>query len=152
MRALFRFAAILLLAAAPGSALAQDSADDQVAVWAMIEEIWSAQESGATDWVDAMLSGDFMGWPSGSPAPRNKASTRMWSKFDTEQRKGLAHELYPLSIVVHGDMAVVHYLYTLVEQTKDRQVVRTNGRYTDVLVRDGSDWKFISWHGGADND
>jgi hypothetical protein len=26
----------------------------------------------------------------------------------------------------------------------------TNGRYTDVLVRDDGVWRFISWHGGDD--
>ncbi|NIV18549.1 MAG: hypothetical protein GWN47_09145, partial [Woeseiaceae bacterium] len=27
----------------------------------------------------------------------------------------------------------------------------SNGRYTDVLVRDDGAWRFISWHGGADD-
>ena len=152
MRAMFRLGAVLLLALPQGTLLAQGSADDQAAVWTMVEEIWAAQERGADDWVDGMLSGDFMGWPNESPAPRSKASARMWARFGAEQLKGVAHELYPLSIVVHGDMAVVHYLYTQVVQTRDRQLVRNNGRYTDVLVRDGTDWKFISWHGGADED
>jgi ketosteroid isomerase-like protein len=131
-------------------AQAQGSADDQAAVWAVVEEIWAAEQRGDVDWVDEMLSADFMGWPANSPAPRSRASTRMWARFDSDQSKGLAHELYPLSIVVHGDMAIVHYLYTTVVQTKDRETVRTNGRYTDVLVRDDGDWKFISWHGGDD--
>lgn len=73
----------------------------------------------------------------------------MWARFNSDQNKGLAHELYPLSIVVHGDMAVVHYLYTMAIQTKTRQTEVSNGRYTDVLVRDESGWQFISWHGGA---
>ena len=132
-------------------AFGQGSADDQAAVWAAVEALWAAEESGDDSWVDAMLSGDFMGWPSDSPAPRSKASTRMWARFDQDQNKGLIHELYPLSIVVHGDMAVVHYLFKSTVQTKDRRTVTTNGRYTDVLVRDGSGWKFISWHGGPDN-
>ena len=132
------------------NALAQGSADDQAAVWAAVEEIWEAEEQGDDGWVDAMLTGDFMGWPAESPAPRSKASTRMWARFDSDQNKGLIHELYPLSIVVHGDMAVVHYLYTSTVQTKDRRTVTTNGRYTDVLVRDDTGWKFISWHGGPD--
>jgi len=51
---------------------------------------------------------------------------------------------------VHGDTAVVHYLYTMAIQTKDKRVETSNGRFTDVLVRDGADWKFVSWHGGDD--
>lgn len=143
-----RLGAILILLCATGAAIAQGSADDQAAVWAAVEEIWAAEERGDNDWVDTMLTGDFMGWPDASPAPRSKASTRMWARFTADQNKGMAHELYPLSIVVHGDMAVVHYLYTMAVQTKGRQTEISNGRYTDVLVRDESGWKFISWHGG----
>jgi len=142
--------AILLIWLVPASVQAQGSSDDQAAVWAAVERIWAAEESGDLSWVDSMLSADFMGWPASSPAPRSKASTRMWARFDAEQHKGLAHELYPLSIVVHGDMAVVHYLYAVAVQTRDKQTVTSNGRYTDVLVRDGSGWKFMSWHGGDD--
>jgi len=148
MKRLAEFCGVLLLLAGT-PALAQGSADDQAAVWAAVEAIWSAEERGDEAWVDDMLSADFMGWPAASPAPRSKASTRMWARFDAGQNKGLNHELYPLSIVVHGDMAVVHYLYTMVVQTRDKKVETSNGRYTDVLVRDGSDWKFISWHGGG---
>jgi ketosteroid isomerase-like protein len=146
-----KLVAAMLAILMPGVyAYAQGSADDQAAVWSAVEEIWAAEERGDDDWVDAMLSADFMGWPSASPAPRTKGSTRMWARFNADHNKGLLHELYPLSIVVHGDTAIVHYLYTMVEQNRDRETVTRNGRYTDVLVRDGSDWKFISWHGGDD--
>jgi len=141
-------AAIACLFVFSADAFGQGSADDQAAVWAAVEEIWAADERGDDEWVDTMLTGDFMGWPTLSPAPRSKASTRMWARFDADQNKGLIHELYPLSIVVHGDMAVVHYLFTATVQRKDRETVTSSGRYTDVLVRDGSGWKFISWHGG----
>jgi len=141
---------ILLLASA--SAVAQspadDQADDHAAVWSAVEAIWAAEESGNADWVEQMLSADFMGWPNNSPAPRSKASVRMWYRFDQQQASGITHELYPLSIVVHGDMAVVHYLYTNAVQTRDKKTSVSSGRYTDVLVRDDGAWRFISWHGG----
>lgn len=139
---------LLLIATVP--AHAQGSTDDQAAVWSTVEELWSAEERGDDTWVDRMLSADFVGWPNDSPAPRSKASIRMWNRFNTGQNKGLAHELYPLSIVVHGDMAVVHYLYSMAVQNRDKTTVTSNGRYTDVLVRDGDSWKFVSWHGGED--
>tara|TARA_B110000263_G_C14964823_1_gene354306 strand:- start:28 stop:480 length:453 start_codon:yes stop_codon:yes gene_type:complete len=140
-----------ILLALQTPALGQNSTDDHAAVWASIEEIWDAQERGDDDWVDARLSADFMSWPAASLAPRNKASTRMWARFNADQSKGLAHELYPLSIVVHGDVAVVHYLYSTVIQAKSKTNESTTGGYTDVLVRDNGAWKFISWHGGADD-
>ena len=144
--------AVSVLLLQSGFAHAQEDADDQASVWASVEAIWDAEERGEDGWVDAMLSADFMGWPDTSPAPRSKASTRMWARFDADQTKGLAHELYPLSIVVHGDVAIVHYLYTSVVQTKDKSTQSSNGRYTDVLVRDEDSWKFLSWHGGSRTD
>jgi ketosteroid isomerase-like protein len=152
MKQLLRLCAVSLsaLLLSSGGALAQGSADDQATVWSTIEQVWAAEERGDDDWIETMLSADFMGWPYSSPAPRSKASTRMWTRFNAEQNKGLTHELYPLSIVVHGDMAVAHYLYTMAVQTKDKQTVMTNGRYTDILVRDGITWKILSWHGGDD--
>ena len=63
---------------------------------------------------------------------------------------GKAHELYPLSIVVHGDTAVAHYLYTNSAENSEGELVTSNGRYTDVLVRVDGEWKFFSWHGGDD--
>jgi len=148
-------AGMLLLAS--GNAMAQEgpagdqAVDDQAAVWAAVEALWSAEERGDDKWVEEMLSADFMGWPNSSPAPRSKSSVRMWNKFDQQQTNGIAHELYPLSIVVHGDMAIVHYLYTNAVQTKAKNTDVSSGRYTDVLVRDDGAWKFISWHGGSDD-
>ncbi len=136
-------------AAATAQDAVPDQASDQAAVWAAVERIWETAENGG-NWVESMLSADFVGWPKTSPAPRSKASVRMWNRFEQEQTNGITHELYPLSIVVHGDMAVVHYLYTNAVQTRDKKTEVSNGRYTDVLVRDDGAWKFISWHGGDD--
>ena len=141
---------IFLLAS--GTAVAQDPAEDQLddhaSVWAAVEGLWEAAGNGGNDWVESMLSADFVGWPNNSPAPRTKGSVRLWNTFDQQQTSGITHELYPLSIIVHGDMAVVHYLYTNAVQTRDKKTDASSGRYTDVLIRDDGAWKFISWHGG----
>ena len=81
-------------------------------------------------------------------APKDKTSASMWRNFNNDQQKGLADELYPLSIAVHGDMAVAHYLYSNAVLTRDKKTEARRGRYTDVLIRDADGWKFIAWHGG----
>jgi ketosteroid isomerase-like protein len=147
---IFRVGGILAALVASGALYAQETQDDQAAVWAIVEQAWIATERGDANWVDEMLLADFVGWPAQSPAPRNKASTRMWARYDGGSSEGLVHELYPLSIVVHGDVAVVHYLYTSAVQNRDKESVVRNGRFTDVLARDDGGWKFIAWHGGHD--
>jgi hypothetical protein len=133
------------------SAFAQDTTDDSANVWSVIEEEWNADEKGDKKWPDRLLTDDFSGWGNDSPAPRSKSSTKMWDRFDEQMGKMLAHELYPLSIVVHENVAVAHYLYSSASQSKDGDIEMSNGRYTDILVRTDDGWKFLSWHGGKDD-
>lgn len=130
---------------------AQAGPNDAADVWAAVEAQWNADEKGDDDWIDTMLSDDFSGWGKESPAPRNKASTRMWDRFADKQSKTIAHELYPLAIVVRDDVAVAHYLYTSASEDKDGEVEVANGRYSDILVRTDEGWRFLAWHGGADD-
>ena len=140
---------VFLMASA--TAFAQDSHDDQADVWATIEEQWEAEEKGDKEWMDLLLAENFSGWGKSSPAPRSKTSTIMWDRFGDEQGRMVEHELYPLAIVVDGDLAVAHYLYSSAYEDKDEDVKMDNGRYTDVLVRSDEGWKFIAWHGGDDD-
>jgi ketosteroid isomerase-like protein len=140
--------ALALVVAVP--VFAQDSSDD-ADVWRVVSEQWQRSQDGDNDWVEELLAEDFSGWGNDSPAPRDKESTTMWQKFESKQFDGRVHELYPLSIIVHGDMAVAHYLYTNAGENADGDIVTTNGRYTDVLVRVDGQWVFIAWHGGSDD-
>ena len=132
------------------SAFSQESADDSVDVWSVIEQEWHADEDGDRDWPDRLLTENFSGWGHDSPAPRSKTSTKMWDRFSEQLGKMVAHELYPLSIVVHNDVAVAHYLYSSAFKSKDGEIEVSNGRYTDVLVRTDEGWRFLTWHGGDD--
>ncbi len=125
--------------------------DASADVWKVIEEQWNAEEKEDRRWPERLLVDDFSGWDKDSPAPRGKRSTIYWERFGERQGKTVAHELYPLSIVVQGDVAIAHYLYTSAFQDKGGEIEMTNGRFTDVLVQTDDGWKFLSWHGGADD-
>lgn len=144
------FACILL--AISGSTVAQETADEEADVWATVEGQWAADEEGDKKWIDRLLVDEFSGWENDTPAPRGKTSTRMWDRFNDKQGKSVMHELYPLAIVVHGDVAVAHYLYSSAFEDKEGKIEVNNGRYTDVLVKTDEGWRFISWHGGDDTD
>jgi ketosteroid isomerase-like protein len=133
-----------------GLGLAQENQDDQADVWSTIEDQWGAEEKGDKKWIDRVLNDDFSGWPKDSPAPRSKASIAMWDRFRDDQGKTVAHELYPLAIVVNGDVAIAHYFYSSAFKDNDDNVEISNGRYTDILIRTEEGWKFIAWHGGDD--
>ena len=135
---------------ATGTLQAQGNVEDSADVWSVVEEQWNAEEEGDERWIDRMLTDNFSGWSKNSPAPRNKNSTKMWDRFTDQQGSMVAHELYPLSITIHGDVAIAHYLYTSAYEDKEGEVEVTNGRYTDILVRTEGGWRFIAWHGGDD--
>ena len=122
----------------------------QADVWATIEATWNNAAKNSDRWIDDYLADDFAGWSNTSPAPRNKTSIRMWDRFERTQGRVVAHELYPLSIIVRGDTAIAHYLYSSAFEDKDGDVEVGNGRYTDILIREDDGWKFIAWHGGND--
>lgn len=146
----FKLGITALLVLFIGTAVAQDTRDDATDVWIAVEAQWEAVKKGDDKWIDRMLVDRFYGWGKTSPAPRSKSSTQMWARFNDEQGKIVAHELYPLEIVVHEDMAVVHYLYTNAFENNAGEVKTDNGRYTDILVRTTDGWRFIGWHGGDD--
>lgn len=125
------------------------SVSDDAAVWSVIEQSWQAERQGDVRWIEDLLSADFVGWSNNAPAPRDKASTRRWKTFSSKQVNIEEYELYPLSIIVHGDMAVAHYLFTTASRAKGENTKMTNGRFTDVLVRTDGTWRYIAWHGGS---
>jgi len=130
---------------------AQDASDDEANVLLTIEREWEATRKGDQDKLDDMLAEKFMGWDLNSPAPRSKSSTSDWARFSTEMGRLLKYEIYPLSITVHGDVAVAHYLYSSAFKNKQGEITMSSGRYTDTLVRADSGWQFIAWHGGEDD-
>ena len=142
------FAGVVLLGLT--SAYGQETIDDSVSVWSVIEEEWMADEKGDNEWPEHLLTDNFSGWERNSPTPRRKSSTIMWDRFNEKLGQMVMHELYPLSIVVHQDVAGAHYLYSSAFESKDGKIEMSKGRYTDVLVRTEDGWKFLAWHGGDD--
>lgn len=145
-----RFAIFVTALLSIGTAIAQDERVDETDVWIAIEAQWDANENGDKDWIDRMLMENFYGWANGTPTPRSVSSTRKWERFNNEQGKMVAYELYPLEIVVEGDTAIAHYLYSSAYEDKEGEVETSHGRYTDILVRTDGGWKFLGWHGGDD--
>jgi len=131
-------------------AFAEEPGDDEADVWSTIEEEWNASEKRNPKWPQRLMHDDLSAWEKTSPVPRDKDSMEMWYRFNQRTGKLVAHELYALSIIVHDDVAVAHYLYSTAYETKDGDFARSNGRYTDILVRTDDGWKFLAWHGGDD--
>jgi hypothetical protein len=89
-------------------------------------------------------------WEVGQPAPQNRASLIRWNRYGNTNDTVLEQELYPISLVITGNMAVAHYRYTIARENYKKERETVHGRYSDVLVKEGGHWLFISWSGGDD--
>ena len=100
-------------------------------------------------WIDTMVHSNVSFWDVDWPAPRNRASLSRWG-IRRQNNTTLEQELFLITIQITGPIAVVNYRYRLAMENfkKEREIV--TGRYTDVLIRDGNRWLFITWSGGDD--
>lgn len=137
--------AILALA---GSAAAQSWSPEQQELWQLEQQQWKMAAAEDSSWIDTMVHPNMRFWENGSPMPRDRASLKHWSRFDSENGSMLEYELFPISATITGNVAVVQYHYRQAREDfkKDRETV--TGQYTDVLIKENGRWLFIAWAGG----
>jgi hypothetical protein len=143
------FLSLALLAFA-GAAAAQTWSPDQQEIWRFEEQQWKMSAEKDLTWIDKMVHSNLSYWDTGQPGPQNKASLARWNRYSNTNATVLEQELFPISVTITGNVAVVQYRYTIARENykKDRETV--NGRYTDVLVKEGGRWLFLAWAGGDD--
>lgn len=140
----------LALAALAGAAVAQTWSPDQQEIWRFEEQQWKMAADKDLTWIDKMVHPNVSFWDTDQPAPRHKASLARWSRYSSTNTTVLEQELFPISVTITGNIAVVQYRYSIARENykKDRETV--TGRYTDVLVKEGGRWLFLAWAGGDD--
>lgn len=140
---------VLLLAFA-GTVTAQTWSAEQQEIWKFEETQWQMAKNEDMSWMDTMVHPNLSFWDIDQQSPQNKASLGRWTRYNSSNNTVLEQELFPIAITVTGNLAVVHYRYTVARENykKDRETV--SGRYTDILLKEGGKWMFISWAGGDD--
>ena len=101
-------------------------------------------------WIETMVHPNISFWQDGQPMPRNRASLTRWSKYDSGNSTVLEQELYPIAMTITGNVAVAQYRYQVASEDHKKERETVTGRYTDVFLKDGGRWRFISWSGGDD--
>jgi hypothetical protein len=141
---------VLVLSLYGTSAIAQVWDAGQQEIWRLEEEQWRMAAAKDLSWVETMVHPNASVWGNIWPGPQNKKSISRWAKYEAEDATVLEQELFPISLTITGDIAVAHYRYRVArEDTKKEREVMT-GRYTDVFVKEGGRWLFITWAGGDD--
>jgi len=140
---------VLLLAFA-GTVTAQTWSAEQQEIWKFEQTQWQMAKDKDMSWMDTMVHPNLSYWDIDQQSPQDKASLGRWTRYNSGNNTVLEQELFPIAITITGNIAVVHYRYVVARENykKDRETV--SGRYTDILMRDGGKWQFISWAGGDD--
>lgn len=139
--------ALVLVASA---ASAQTWSAEQQGIWKLEEQQWKMAADKDDSWIDKMAHPNLSYWDNDQVMPRNRASLKRWNRYSNANSTVQEQELFPISITITGNVAVAQYRYTVARENykKEREVV--SGRYTDVFMKDGGQWKFIAWAGGDD--
>lgn len=140
----------LALLAFAGAASAQAWSAEQKEIWEFEQTQWKMSAAKDLSWMDTMVHPNLSYWETQQHLPQDKASLVRWNRFESAGNTVLEQELFPISITVTGNLAVVHYRYVIVRENYKKERERVTGRYTDILLKDGGSWKFISWSGGDD--
>lgn len=58
------------------------------------------------------------------------------------------YTIHPLAIQIYGNIAFVHYNYAHILKPLEGEEISSEGRWTDILLKQGDKWIMIGDHGG----
>ncbi len=145
-----RIIVFICMAVFTGTAAAQAWNAAQQEVWKVEEQQWKMSAAKDDSWIEKMVHPSLSYWDNDRPAPQDKASLIRWNRYNSSQGAILEQELYPIAIVITGNIAVVQYRYSTARENYKKERETAHGRYTDVLLKEGGRWQFIAWSGGDD--
>jgi hypothetical protein len=131
-----------------GTAAAQTWSPEQQELWQLEQQQWKMSAAKDLSWIDSMVHPNLRYWGTNSPMPRDKASLKHWSRFDSDSSTVLHQELFPISATITGNVAVLQYHYMMVSENHKKERETVTGQYTDVLIKENGRWMFIAWAGG----
>jgi len=140
----------LAMTAYTGTAAAQTWSPEQQEIWRLEEQQWRMAAAKDMTWIETMVHPNLNFWQADQPMPRNKASLSRWEKYTSANNTVLEQELFPISVTITGNVAVAQYRYQVARENYKKERETVTGRYTDVFIREGNRWLFITWAGGDD--
>ncbi len=127
---------------------AQTWSAEQTEVWEVELAVWELDWAGDKSWIAKYVLDDALVWNADRRGPRDKSSIARFYRFEDAGAQYPVHELWPLGIVVHGNVAVVHYRYSAGVVNAKGERKEEHGDFTDVLVKENGRWRFLTWRGG----
>ena len=133
---------------APASA--QEWSAAQKEVWKNVEAYWAADAAGNTEEFLTYFHADYSGWSLQNPLPGGKERARKFLVHGHKTEKTLLHDIQPVAIKIHGNVAIAQYYWKQIYQAvgNDQPMKEASGRWTDILMKQGDRWVLIADDGG----
>ncbi|CAN5483228.1 hypothetical protein BH20ACI3_BH20ACI3_39640 [soil metagenome] len=134
----------------PSVASSQTWTPEQKEIWRLEEQQWKMSAAKDASWIETMVHPSISFWQTDQSMPRNKASLARWTRYNDTNATVLEQEIFPISVTITNNVAVAHYRYQIASENYKKEREMVTGRYTDVFVKEGNRWLFITWAGGDD--
>ena len=130
------------------SLFAKEWSTAQIKVWKNVEAYWDLWAARDLEGFNKYFHDDYSGWFNRADLPSTKESGLKWQTHFFQTRKVLVHQIDPVAIKIHGNVAIVHYYYSYVGTDAEGKERIRSGRWTDILMKQGDNWVVIGDHGG----
>jgi len=128
--------------------LGQEWSEKQKEVWKNVETYWGLDAKRDLEGFMSYCHDDYSSWFNLDALPSNKATVRKFVSYNFQTTQILVQEIKPVAIKIHGNIAIVHYYYSRVVKDAEGKEKNRNGRWTDILMKEGDKWVLIGDHGG----
>ena len=143
---------LLLFGIGLSTVFAQDWSAAQKEVWKNVNDYWGFLAKGDVNGFADYVHADYVGWDANTPLPNTKEESKKELTYYMQGTKMPLFSIKPLTIKIYGDVAFVHYYYSYLQEMPEGKKRSEQGRWTDILLKQGSKWVLIGDHGGSDKD
>jgi ketosteroid isomerase-like protein len=130
------------------SLFSQEWSAAQKEVWKNVEAYNALADAGNVEGFMAYVHNDYLGWNYQSALPNDKAAIRKYVEYGFKTSKTILTNIKPAAIGIFGNVAYVHYYYSVIYKDAEGKEKSESGRWTDILMKQGDKWVMIGDHGG----
>jgi ketosteroid isomerase-like protein len=129
------------------TAKAQEWSAAQKDAWKIENDMWAALAKGDVAAFLEFVHPDYMGWDDNEPLPSTKTEVQKWLQLFMSGRKVSGYDIKPVGIRVFGDFAILDYYYSMAVESDGKKKME-EGRWTDIVMKQGGKWLLIGDNGG----
>ena len=115
----------------------------QKELWRLEEIYWTRLKSGDVDSMKILWHEKFVGWPSHSAEPVDLTGTRASLAKLRDLMTIIAYKLQPQAVMIHGNIAVIHYVAEISSEDKNGKRQTVPFRITHTWINEQGKWKIL---------